>query len=285
MQELFSRHDVDVWRRHTAVGRVGLVPTMGSLHTGHMRLVEAARADCDTVIASIFVNPLQFGPEEDYDNYPHDYAGDYDQLKAAGVDAVFAPSVEAMYPRGLAAATFVEVPELTDILCGVHRPGHFRGVVSVVARLFNQIRPNAAFFGEKDFQQLAVIRRMADDLAMDIDVRGVAIEREADGVARSSRNAYLTGDQRERALALNRALNEAAVCIADGDRDFAAIERRGHARMTEAGFDVDYFEVRTAELDPPSVNKSNFRVLAAGWLGAARLIDNVAAPGTPVSAC
>ncbi len=276
MKELFTHTDVAYWRQN-ATGRIGLVPTMGSLHAGHMHLVEAAHAECDTVIASVFVNPLQFGPDEDYEAYPRDYASDRDQLAAAGVDGLFAPSVDTMYPRGLAAATVVDVPGLTDILCGAHRPGHFRGVVTVVAKLFNRIRPHLAFFGEKDFQQLAVIRRMADDLATGVEVRGVAVDREPDGLARSSRNAYLNDDQRQRAAVLYHALLEARDRLTSGSHDIATIEEFGRQRLSDAGFQVDYFTVRAVNLNPPDTSTTEFRVLAAGWLGRARLIDNLPA--------
>lgn len=276
LNELFTRSDVRRWRQSTE-GMVGLVPTMGSLHAGHIRLMAIARQECDVLIASVFVNPLQFGPDEDFDNYPRDYQRDRDQLAAAGVDAMFAPTVETMYPRGLSAASVVDVPGLTETLCGAHRPGHFQGVATVVAKLFNLSRPDLAYFGEKDYQQLAIIDRMADDLAMDVDVRGLPIQRESSGLARSSRNAYLDADQRRHALALHAALCEAAEKLASGSRDFTAIEHAGRDSMTAVGFKVDYFEIRATNLDPPGTDEQNFRVLAAGWLGSARLIDNVAA--------
>lgn len=262
------------WRRDGS-GRLGLVPTMGNLHEGHLALVAAARGACDRVVVSVFVNPLQFGPNEDLDSYPRTLEADIDALENAGADAIFAPGVEQMYPDGGHSATIVRVSGVTDMLCGTRRPGHFEGVATVVAKLFNLVRPDAAFFGEKDYQQLAVIRRMARDLCMGVDVIGVPTVREADGLARSSRNQYLTADERRQAPALAAAVRECSERLAAGERDFARLERDGLARLAEAGFAPDYFEIRAADLAAPEDATRDFRVLAAGHLGRARLIDNM----------
>jgi pantoate--beta-alanine ligase len=253
---------------------LGLVPTMGNLHAGHIALAEAARGQCERVIASIFVNPLQFGAGEDIETYPRTFDADRAALAAVGVDAVFVPSVETMYPRG-ASDTIVRVSGLTDILCGAHRPGHFEGVATVVAKLFNMVRPERAFFGEKDYQQLAVIARMAEELCLGVRVLGVPTVREADGLALSSRNQYLNAEQRRCAPALAAALADCVDRLAAGERDFSALTARGLARLTAAGFTPDYFEIRDAQLNPPTATTRDFRVLAAGTLGCARLIDNM----------
>lgn len=280
MERLTTADALAAWR-DDAGGRIGLVPTMGNLHAGHMALVAAARARCDRVVTSIFVNPLQFGPGEDLDSYPRTLAADLAALETAGVDVVFTPSVETMYPDGGRSATRVQVAGVTDILCGARRPGHFDGVATVVAKLFNLVRPDTAFFGEKDYQQLAVIRQMVADLCMNIDIAGVPIEREADGLALSSRNGYLSAAERRRAPALAAALRECVDRLAAGERDFAALERQGTARLAEAGFDPDYFEIRSAALTPPDAGTRVFRVLAAGHLGRARLIDNMGVSAPP----
>lgn len=260
------------WRAEP--GSVGLVPTMGNLHAGHLALVAAARQRCDRVIASIFVNPLQFGPNEDLATYPRTFDADRAALSHAGADAVFAPGVDEMYPGG-ASATTVDVSGITDMLCGRSRAGHFRGVATVVNKLLNIVDPDAAFFGEKDYQQLAVIRRMVADLCMDVAIEGVTTVRDDDGLAHSSRNAYLDNAQRRQALALSAAIAEVCDRLAHGQRDFRALEARGWAQLGDAGFDPDYFEIRDVDLGPPESDASAFRVLAAGYLGRTRLIDNM----------
>lgn len=251
---------------------------MGNLHAGHMALVEAARADCERVVVSIFVNPLQFGPGEDLDSYPRTLDADIATLENVGVDAVFAPSVAQMYPRGGDSATTVRVRGITDMLCGSRRPGHFEGVATVVTKLFNLVRPNRAFFGEKDFQQLAVIRRMVEDLCTGVRIVAVPTVREADGLALSSRNQYLDSDQRGRAPLLAAMLDDCRTSLAAGERDFAGLEARAWARLVDAGFEPDYFEIRGSALEVPTADMQAFRVLAAAFLGSARLLDNVAVP-------
>ncbi|MES1927927.1 pantoate--beta-alanine ligase [Salinisphaera dokdonensis CL-ES53] len=251
---------------------------MGNLHAGHMALVATARANCDRVVVSVFVNPLQFGPGEDLDSYPRTLEADIAALENAGVDAVFAPSVAQMYPHGGEIATTVRVRGITDMLCGSRRPGHFEGVATIVTKLLNLVLPDRAFFGEKDFQQIAVIRRMVEDLCMGVQIVGVPTVREADGLARSSRNQYLNADERRRAPTLAAALDDCRERLEAGERDFAGLEARGWARLADAGFEPDYFEIRGPALEVPDAAMQEFRVLAAAFIGNARLLDNVAVP-------
>ena len=255
--------------------RVAFVPTMGNLHAGHRALVERARELARFVVVSIFVNPLQFGAGEDLDAYPRTPEADLRLLQAAGAALVWSPGVAELYPRGLGETTRVEVPVLSDLLCGVHRPGHFAGVATVVTILLNAVAPDVALFGEKDFQQLLVIRRLVEDLRLPVEVVGVPTVREADGLAMSSRNGYLTPEERARAPALRRALRTAVARLAPGGADPAPIEAAGLAELTRAGFRPDYFSVRrAADLQPPETGDRDLVVLAAAWLGRARLIDN-----------
>lgn len=253
---------------------VALVPTMGALHAGHMALVEAARRPNQRVVASIFVNPRQFGANEDLSRYPRREGADARMLAEAGCDLLWAPEVEEMYPTGF--ATTVSVSGVSDGLDGAARPGHFDGVATVVAKLFGQVRPDQAFFGEKDFQQLAVVRRMVVDLDLGIEVVGVPTQRDDDGLALSSRNIYLDDGERVRAVALPRALGEAARAIGRGDDPQDALAEARTA-LIAAGFDIDYLSLVDAEtlaLDPAS-NRPR-RLLAAGRIGSTRLIDNLA---------
>ncbi len=254
--------------------RIGLVPTMGALHAGHMRLVETAMEQCDTVVASIFVNPTQFGEGEDLDAYPRQEAADAALLEAAGVKLLWAPTADQVYPDGY--ATHVSVGGISDGLCGAARPGHFDGVATVVAKLFNQVRPDAAYFGEKDYQQLAVIRRMARDLDFTHDIVGVPTVRDPDGLALSSRNAYLTEEQRANAVALPDAMREAANAIAAGG-NIADILEGAKARIRASGFHkIDYFELRDANrLTILDIFSKPARLFAAAHIGRTRLIDNI----------
>lgn len=258
-----------------AKSNLGLVPTMGALHTGHMKLVETAMERCDAVVASIFVNPTQFGEGEDLDAYPRQEAADAALLEAAGVDLIWAPTVDQIYPDGF--ATNVSVSGISTGLCGGSRPGHFDGVATVVAKLFNQIRPDAAFFGEKDYQQLAVIKRMASDLDFTHDIIGVPTVRDPDGLALSSRNAYLTPEQRRQAVALPNIMQDAANAIMKGG-DIDSILKEAQAKLLVSGFHkIDYFELRNAEtLENMSIFKKPARLLAAAHIGRTRLIDNIA---------
>lgn len=259
---------------------VGLVPTMGNLHAGHLALVQACRRRSATTVASIFVNPLQFAPSEDFESYPRTLAEDRRLFEAEGVDVVFAPNVAEMYPTGRQAHTTIAVPALANTLCGASRPGHFDGVATVVAKLLNIVAPQRAFFGEKDWQQLAVVRAMVRQLDMPVEVVGVPTVRSPEGLALSSRNGYLTDSEIERAPLLHRCLRDVADAIGGGNRDDATLEKAAAERLAEAGFLVDYIAVRDAErLVAPDGETCCLRVLGAARLGAARLIDNVGVGG------
>ena len=268
------RAQIADWRRTGE--RVALIPTMGNLHAGHLRLVEHARDLAARTVASIFVNPTQFGPNEDFAGYPRTLDDDRRQLESVGLDLLFAPTVVAIYPRPLEDMTQVLVPGLSQMLCGTNRPIHFRGVATVVTKLFNLVQPDVAVFGEKDWQQLVVIRRMATDLDLPVEIVGVPTVRETDGLAMSSRNRYLTPEERRNAPTLYAALMACAERLRAGERDCAALATDARTRLTAAGFRPDYFEIRRADdLQPPAAEDRELRVLAAAWLGRARLIDNV----------
>jgi pantoate--beta-alanine ligase len=267
------RQRIAGWRR--AGLHIAFVPTMGNLHEGHLTLVREARRAADRTVVSIFVNPLQFGPSEDFSAYPRTMERDRGLLEGEGADLLFAPAVDSVYPRGQAEQTRVEVPGLSDILCGAARPGHFAGVATVVCKLFNMVQPDLALFGEKDFQQLLVIRRMTEDLSIPVEIRGVATVRESDGLAMSSRNAYLGPDERALAPELFRSLRRAAERLRSG-RTLAEVERQGLAELAAAGFAPDYFSVRRGgDLGDPRAQDRDLVVLAAARLGRARLIDNL----------
>ncbi|MEQ5806419.1 pantoate--beta-alanine ligase [Alteromonas sp. NFXS44] len=255
---------------------VGFVPTMGNLHNGHMQLVRAAKAECDIVVVSIFVNPMQFGKNEDLDNYPRTLDADKEKLENLGVDAVFLPSVAEMYPRGLEQQTFVEVPGISSILCGESRPGHFRGVATIVCKLFNMVSPDTAFFGEKDFQQLQVIRLMAKDLSMGLSINGVPTERETSGLAMSSRNGYLTAHEREIAPVIYQQLCDMKAAILAGETDFKSLISTVSAHINKSGFRTDYLAVKNAaDLTDATAASTEFVILIAAYLGSTRLIDNI----------
>ena len=262
------------WRR--ARESIGFVPTMGNLHAGHVSLVDKARALAECVVVSVFVNPLQFGPSEDFDKYPRTLEADSRLLKKAGVDVVFAPSVKDLYPGGYPPATTVSVGgPLAEILCAPFRPGHFTGVATIVNILFNVVRPDLAVFGEKDYQQLAVIRRMVTDLGLSIRVVGAPTLRDPDGLAMSSRNQYLSADERKRAARLHETLQWVGGQLNGGRRDFAMLSQEAQARLVKAGFNPQYVDLRTTDLDAPGEGTREFVVLAAAYLGTTRLIDNL----------
>lgn len=261
------------WRQHD--DHIALVPTMGNLHAGHISLVELAREHAERVVVSIFVNPTQFGEGEDFDEYPRTLERDTRRLKTSAADLIFAPSVETMYPFGLQDATTVSVPRLSENFCGASRPGHFDGVTSVVARLFGLVRPDAAIFGQKDYQQQLVIRHMSRDLNLPVTIITGETVREEDGLAMSSRNQYLTDDERASAPVLFQVLSAVGSELQNGRRNFAEMEAESIAKLGDAGFAVDYFSIRRAQnLEIPDRDCDELVVLAAAQLGNARLIDN-----------
>ncbi len=267
------RARVATWRR--ADQRVAFVPTMGNLHAGHLALVQEALRLADRVVVSIFVNPLQFGPSEDFGAYPRTLEQDRALLEAAGTHLLFAPPVAAVYPRGQAEQTRVEVPGISDILCGASRPGHFVGVATVVCKLFNMVQPDLAVFGEKDFQQLLVIRLMTQDLSLPVGIHGLATVREPDGLAMSSRNGYLTQEERARAPSLYQTLLRAGERLRAGVA-ISEVERLAGGEIATAGCGPDYCSVRRAgDLAPAGSEDRELVVLAAARLGRARLIDNL----------
>jgi pantoate--beta-alanine ligase len=268
------RETVTRWR--LARESIAFVPTMGNLHMGHASLMSAAHLHGRRVISSIFVNPMQFGPSEDFSAYPRTPDDDANLLREYGVDALFQPTVEEMYPSGSVGSTVIDVPGLTDILCGAYRPGHFQGVATVVVKLLCLVQPDVAIFGEKDFQQLTVIRRVVDDLNLPVKIVGAPTVRADDGLALSSRNRYLSPTDRAAAPAMYRALDQARRRLESGDMDYAGMQAEGLAALTRAGIKPDYFEVRTADrLAVPTPDDFHIVVLAAGRLGKARLIDNL----------
>ncbi|MBE0377895.1 pantoate--beta-alanine ligase [Pseudoalteromonas prydzensis] len=268
------RSQIKAWRQ--AGLSVALVPTMGNLHQGHFSLVEKAKNMADKVVVSIFVNPMQFGVNEDLDNYPRTLVADKQGLAELGTDIVFTPTTETIYPNGLDAQSFVDVPGISMGYCGGSRPGHFRGVATVVTKLFNLVQPDYACFGEKDFQQLQVIKTMAHDLSIPVEIIGVATSREVSGLAMSSRNGYLSEIQKETATELFRTLNWSAEQLNAGRRDFTEICQQAKQRLQQAGLKADYFEIAQRDtLKNATLNDSQLVILAAAFLGPVRLIDNL----------
>ena len=276
MQILTTVEALRAWRKQA--GTLAFVPTMGNLHAGHIQLchtaIERMRAVGGKVIVSIFVNPIQFGPGEDLDSYPRTFEADCEKLQAAGVDAVFHPSVPELYPQG-EQQYFVEPPAIQNLLCGEFRPGHFRGVATVVTKLFNLVQPDLAVFGKKDYQQLKVIEGMVRELNMPIEILGVDTQRAEDGLALSSRNGYLDAGQRAEAVWLSRTLQAMAQAVRAGERDLAAIEARAAASLAARGWQPDYLVLRRrADLQPAAPGDA-LVALAAARLGSTRLIDNL----------
>jgi pantoate--beta-alanine ligase len=255
---------------------IAFVPTMGNLHQGHLNLVREAKKQADIVVVSIFVNPMQFGPDEDLDAYPRTLESDSRLLKNLGVDVLFMPKVSDIYARGLEQQTFVEVPGLSYMICGASRPGHFRGVATIVCKLFNMVQPNSAFFGEKDFQQLQVIKAMVTDLSMNLKVFGVATTRESDGLAMSSRNQYLKGEERKLAPIVYEKMQKISDEVQTGRRDFTTLTQEYKLQLSKLGFNPDYLEIRSAEtLLQPGHEDKHLVLLVAVFLGKTRLIDNL----------
>ena len=256
--------------------KIGFVPTMGNLHDGHLSLVREAKKRCDYVIVSIYVNQLQFGPNEDYDSYPRTFEEDQELLIKEGVDLLFTPTSHEIYPEGAEHHTVVRVDALDGMHCGSSRPGFFTGIATIVCKLFNILRPDVAVFGEKDFQQLAIIRKMVEDLCMPIDVVGAPIARAESGLALSSRNGYLTADERNAAALLYQVISEAREQILAGERNYDAIHRDGFVKLARAGFKPDYFNIVDRHtLQPATLKDDKLVILAAAMLGRARLIDNI----------
>ncbi|WP_339683695.1 pantoate--beta-alanine ligase [uncultured Pseudoalteromonas sp.] len=268
------RSQIKAWRQ--AGLSIALVPTMGNLHLGHFSLVEKAKMIADKVVVSIFVNPMQFGANEDLDNYPRTLDEDKHGLADLETDIVFTPSVETIYPNGLAAQSFVDVPDISLGYCGGSRPGHFRGVATVVTKLFNLVQPDYACFGEKDFQQLQVIKTMARDLSIPVEVIGVSTMREVSGLAMSSRNGYLSNEQKDSATALFKVLNNCAEQLKSGNTDFATLEETAKQSLQQAGLKPDYFSIAQRDtLKAATLDDNKFVILAAAYLGSVRLIDNL----------
>jgi pantoate--beta-alanine ligase len=268
------RRYLQPWRRQES--RIAFVPTMGNLHAGHLELVRHARTTGDRVVVSIFVNPMQFGPGEDYESYPLTMDLDRTALMREDVDLLFAPNVHTMYPDGTRHTTVVEVPGLNSLLEGEHRPSHMNGVSTVVTKLFGMVQPDIAVFGEKDYQQLLLVRRLVQDLCLPIGIDAVETVREADGLAMSSRNNYLQPQERATAPELYRQLCRVREQVEGGDTGFAALEAAATEALVAAGFRPDYVSIRrAADLGAPGAGERAMRVLAAARLGAARLIDNL----------
>lgn len=256
--------------------RIGFVPTMGNLHSAHIELVKIAQRSCDIVVASIFVNPLQFGLNEDWDKYPRTLVADSAKLEAVGCNYLFCPDEKEIYPNGMAEQTRVIVPTMTDVLCGASRPGHFEGVTTVVTKLFNIVQPDEAVFGIKDFQQLAVIRRMVEDLCIPVKITAGEIFREPDGLAMSSRNGFITADERPTVAVLNRSLNTIKQAITDGRRDFTVLVTEARTQIEAAGFRVDYISIcNSRTLEMAAHDDREITILGAMYTQGARLIDNV----------
>ena len=255
---------------------IAFVPTMGNLHSGHIALVLNAKRRADFVVSSVFVNPTQFGVNEDFASYPRTLDSDANLLAEAGCDILFAPNAEEMYPDGRQQATTVQVAGITEFLCGASRPGHFTGVATVVTKLLNIIQPDMAFFGEKDYQQLAVIRRLVTELCIPTNIIAIPTHRADDGLALSSRNGYLSSDERAKAPLIYQTLTQLQSAILSGQRDYASLAHAASSHLNKCGFKTDYVEIRAANLDSATENDSDLVILVAAYLGKTRLIDNLA---------
>ncbi|QUI64662.1 pantoate--beta-alanine ligase [Pseudoalteromonas sp. A22] len=268
------RSQIKAWRQQGL--SIAFVPTMGNLHRGHFSLVEKAKTLADKVVVSIFVNPMQFGANEDLDSYPRTLEQDKQGLAELETDIVFTPTVETIYPNGLNAQSFVDVPGVSEGHCGGTRPGHFRGVATVVTKLFNLVQPDFACFGEKDFQQLQVIKTMVKDLSIPVEVIGVATQREVSGLAMSSRNGYLSESEKDTAKVLFQALKAAADAIENGEKDFSKVTKNATEMLHNAGLKLDYFNIcQKDSLKPATLADNQLVILAAAFLGKVRLIDNI----------
>lgn len=267
------REQIRLWKRQGET--VAFVPTMGNLHLGHMTLVKEAAQRADHVVVSIFVNPLQFGQNEDLDAYPRTLAADQAALVEAGAELLFTPTPAIIYPKGMELQTFVEVPKISDELCGASRPGHFRGVATIVCKLFNIVQPDIAVFGNKDFQQLMVIKTMVEDLSLPIEIVGIDTIREPSGLAMSSRNGYLSDEQKQQAATLKQTMDAMAEAISQG-QDVEPAVSEAVQQLSQAGFKLDYLSVRNAaNLHPIGADDKQLVILAAAYMGSTRLIDNL----------
>ena len=267
------REQIRLWKRQGET--VAFVPTMGNLHLGHMTLVKEAAQRADHVVVSIFVNPLQFGQNEDLDAYPRTLSADQAALVEAGAELLFTPTPAIIYPKGMELQTFVEVPKISDELCGASRPGHFRGVATIVCKLFNIVQPDIAVFGNKDFQQLMVIKTMVEDLSLPIEIVGIDTIREPSGLAMSSRNGYLSDEQKQQAATLKQTMDAMAEAISQGQDVEQAVSEAGQ-QLSQAGFKLDYLSVRNAaNLHPIGSDDKQLVILAAAYMGSTRLIDNL----------
>ena len=268
------RQYVQHWRDHGQ--SIALIPTMGNLHAGHMSLIEKGQSLSDRSICSIFVNPMQFGANEDFNHYPRTLDSDIAQLEASGCNLVYLPTASELYPDGLDKISHVQVTDLTDNYEGVHRPGHFTGVATVVLKLFNIVKPNISVFGKKDFQQYRVISKMVEDFNLDVQIIGQETTREASGLATSSRNQYLDQAQTEKAARIYQLLQQTAQQISEGDRDFETLEQRAIANLNDAGFETDYFRICNADtLLPAASENRDLVILVTAAIGSTRLLDNI----------
>ncbi|AIY64718.1 pantoate--beta-alanine ligase [Pseudoalteromonas piratica] len=268
------RSKIKSWKQQGLT--VAFVPTMGNLHAGHFSLVDKAKQIADKVVVSIFVNPMQFGKNEDLDKYPRTLVDDQNGLIEHGADLLFTPTVETIYPKGLEAQSYIDVPGVSEGHCGASRPGHFRGVATIVNKLFNLVQPDIACFGEKDFQQLAVIKTMVEDLSMPIEIIGVATKREESGLAMSSRNGYLSDEEKQQACALYQIMKNAESALKDGELSIAEITEQAHLAIVQHGFKLDYFNICNANtLQPATNDDTNLVILVAAFLANVRLIDNL----------
>ena len=268
------RQYIQHWKNHGK--SIAFIPTMGNLHQGHISLIEKGQSLCDHTICSIFVNPMQFGPNEDFNHYPRTLERDIDQLEAIGCDLIYLPAASELYPDGLEKITQVQVTDLTGIFEGAHRPGHFTGVATIVLKLLNIVRPDVSIFGKKDFQQYRVISKMVEDLNLEVDIIGAETTREPNGLATSSRNQYLSDDQKELASLIYRTLKESAASITAGENTFDKLEQRAIERLNQAGFETDYFCVCNVEtLEPASPEDRRLVILVTARLGETRLLDNI----------
>ena len=268
------RQYVQHWKDHGQ--SIAFIPTMGNLHDGHISLIEKGQSLADRTICSIFVNPMQFGPNEDWDHYPRTLESDIDKLKAVGCDLAYMPTASELYPDGLDKISQVQVTDLTDHYEGKHRPGHFTGVATVVLKLFNIVKPDVSVFGKKDYQQYRVIRKMVEDLNLDVQIIGQETTREASGLATSSRNQYLDDRQKERAAMIYRLLQQTAQQIEEGERDYASLQQRAIKKLDAGGFQTDYFVVCNAEtLLPASADDRDLVILVTAAMGPTRLLDNI----------